>query len=283
MTWPVEDELADFSSGAYYDHFTGPGQLDQMARVGLAMESVGTIRRIAEFYEPLLRQLRARRVLDCGAGNGLSVDLLTSFEYDAWGLDLSELRKWQWREREQRGRLVVADALRMPFATGYFDAVISSGVIEHIGVREVRSPRYGAEPLPERDALRRTFLAELLRVCAPEGTIYIDCPNGLFPIDFWHGDAVGKARFHSRREGFLPTFESIRRLVRSVDPAVRVEVMSPFRRLQFGTARRRWYGFLVPVMSTFFQAMTFAPFRWLAASPLNPYLVVRVRRVGVIT
>jgi SAM-dependent methyltransferase len=209
----------------------------------------------------------------------MSVDLLVREGYDAWGLDLSSLRKWQWQQREQRNRLLVADALQMPFTTGYFDAVISSGVIEHIGVSEHRDPGYVVKALPERDVLRRKFLGELLRVCGSDGSVYVDCPNGLFPIDFWHGTEVGEARFHTWNEGFLPSFGMIRRLVRSIDPLMRVEALSPFGRLQFRQARTRWHGRLLtsPVRG-FLRAMNFRPLRWLATSPLNPYLVVRIRR-----
>jgi SAM-dependent methyltransferase len=279
--YPVDNGIADFSGGKYYDQFHGPEDLDEVAKEGLDAECAGAVSRIADFYEPLLRRAGVLRVLDCGVGNGMSVDLLGDAGYDAWALDLSALRKWQWHQRKRRDRLVVADALRMPFADGSFDAVISSGVIEHIGVAEERNPGYAVRPLPERDTLRTAFLAELLRVCSPAGTIYIDCPNGSFPIDFWHGTSVGEARLHGWSEGFLPTLADVRRLARGVDPHLNVDPISPFRRLQFRQARtRRYRRLLVPVMDGIFRAMTLPPFRWLAATPLNPYLVVRLQREG---
>ena len=65
----------------------------------------GAVSRIQGFYLPLLRRLARERgpalplrVLDCGCGNGLSVDLLNEAGLDAWGNDLSKLRRWQWRE-----------------------------------------------------------------------------------------------------------------------------------------------------------------------------------------
>ena len=41
--------------------------------------------------------------------------------------------------------------------------VISSGVIEHIGVEEHGGASYSVRPLPDRDALRARFVGELLR------------------------------------------------------------------------------------------------------------------------
>lgn len=254
----------DFAEGRYYDRFDDTTVLTPAAREGLQLELEGTRRRILDFYLPRLP--RGARVLDCGCGNGLSVDLLVERGFDAWGNDLSQLRKWQWREREHRDRLVVASALSLPFEDDAFDVVISSGVIEHIGVSETSIPHYAVAPQPDRDALRAQFLRELLRV-AP--VVYLDCPNGAFPIDFWHGGRPGSARFHSLREGFLPTFGEIRALAPHAEP------LSPYKRLQFRQAAQHWYGRLLGKPAEWF--FRFMP-RFVAKSALNPFLVVRVTR-----
>lgn len=259
----------DFAEGRYYDHFDGSTSLTPGHAEGLQLELEGTRRRILDFYLPLLPP--GARVLDCGCGNGLSVDLLSERGFEAWGNDLSQLRKWQWRERERRDRLVVASALSLPFPDRYFDVVISSGVIEHIGVEETAIPRYAVKPLPDRDALRAGFIQELLRVT--KNTIYLDCPNGAFPIDFWHADRPGGARVHSLREGFLPTYRQIRGLV----PAgVRVDALSPYKRLQFRQAARHWYGRLLGKPGEWY--FRFMP-RFVARSALNPFLVVRLTKL----
>jgi SAM-dependent methyltransferase len=269
--WPVEHGIADFSRGAYYDVYAPDHISLERDREGWAMEMEGSRRRIADFYEPLLRREGARRVLDSGCGNGVSVDLLNEYGYDAWGNDLSQLRQFQWRERRERERLVVASSLRLPFADMYFDAVISSGVIEHIGVVESALPRYSVAPLPDRDAQRAAFLTELFRVTRPGGVVFIDCPNGAFPIDFWHGDQPGGPRLQSRDEGFLPTFAEIRALAGGMN----VDALSPYKRLQFHQARRHWYGRLLgPFANAFFASMRVVP--WLARTAINPFLVVRV-------
>ncbi|HKO56424.1 MAG TPA: methyltransferase domain-containing protein [Thermoanaerobaculia bacterium] len=264
--YPVDGGIADFSGGHYYDHFTGPDSLGEEHRIGLAAEVEGSRWRIERFYAPRLGA--GARVLDAGCGNGVSVDVLHERGFDAWGIDLSSLRKWQWRERTQRDRLAVASALRLPFPDASFDAVLSSGVIEHIGVEELGGATYSVRPLPERDALRDAFAAELLRVTRPGGRVFIDCPNGAFPIDFWHGAVAGRARWHSPREGFLPSFDDVRRHVHRADPGAVVRRLPARDRFAFRQVGRHWYG-----------RMFRAPMAWwLRFGRGTPYLVVEVTR-----
>src|SRR5262249_54770545 len=135
------------------------------------------------------------------------------------------------------------------------------------------SERYSVRPLPDRDAERRAVIAELLRVLAPGGTLFLDFPNGAFPIDFWHNKTPGKARWHSPREGFLPTFGEIR----SLTPDMKIDPISPNGRLAFRQARQHWYGKLFSIpMRLFFAAMDLAPI--LSRSALNPFLVIRIQK-----
>lgn len=283
--YPFDDGIADFLRGSYYDDFDARRPPSAESQVGLDHEAAGAGSRIGGFYLPriLARRRAARseplRLLDCGCGNGLSVDLLNEAGVSAWGNDPSALRKWQWRERRCKNRLFVADGGSLPVADGFFDVVLASGVLEHVGVRESRSDRYEVHPLPTRDADRCRFLAELLRVTAPDGAIWLDFPNGAFPIDFWHGDRPGAARRHGRHEGFLPTAAEIRLLVRELSADATVRFHSPHRRLQFGQIRTQWYGrLLAPVARGYLRLMCSPPLRSLAASAANPFLVVEISR-----
>jgi SAM-dependent methyltransferase len=269
--YAVENGIADFSGGAYYDTFNSEDELTAEHKIGLAAEITGSRWRIERFYIPMIE--RGAHVLDCGCGNGVSVDVLDEHGYDAWGVDLSALRKWQWRKRMHRDQLAVANALRLPFEDDAFDVVISSGVIEHIGVEETGGASYHVKPMPNRDAMRQQFIDELLRVTKPGGRVFVDCPNGAFPIDFWHGGAGGRARWHSRGEGFLPAFDDIRSLARGND----VRALSPHRRFAFRQVGRHWYGrvFSAPI-SMLFALMKVLPF--LARTALNPYLVVEIKK-----
>lgn len=279
--YTVSDGIADFSEGRYYDNFDENTTLGTDHLAGLELETAGAKARIDDYYLPLIESRvggKPRgeiRVLDSGCGNGLSVDLLARAGFDAWGHDLSALRKWQWRECERRDRLSVADALRLPFADGSFDFAISSGVIEHLGVAESGGATYRVEVLPSREVSRRDYVRELLRVVRPGGSLFIDAPNGAFPIDFWHGIKPGGIRWHWPGDGFLTTFAAVKRYAGAAGVSTVVRPLSPHRRLRFEQVGRHWYGrvFALP-MAMLLRSMNSVP--WLARSALNPYLVIEI-------
>ena len=285
LQFPRSDGIADFSGGIYYDNFPGPEVLSEENLRGLENESEGA--RIEDFYLPLLNRSAREsgisrgplRVLDSGCGNGESIDVLNRHGIDAWGHDLSALRKWQWSKRDRRDRLVVAGGASLPFSDGFFDFVIASGVLEHVGVSEEGGGRYEVHPLPDRDEQRQTYLAEVVRVLAPGGRLFLDFPNGSFPIDFWHGVTPGGARLHSVGEGFLPTVSQIRALCGRIDDRLVVSAHSPEGRLRFHQVSSHWYGrvFRAP-MAALFRLMSMPLFRFLAATPFNPYLVLEISR-----
>jgi len=280
-SFPVEDGIADFAEGEYYDAFSSERDVTPLLLQGLEDEFAGTRARVESFFLPRLRarfgRVEGLRVLDCGCGNGLSVDLLAAAGIDARGNDSSRLRRWQWRERRNPERLAVAPGSRLPFPPASFDVVVSSGVLEHVGVVETAGPPYAVHPSATCDADRLAFLRELLRVVKPNGVLWLDFPNGAFPIDFWHGTGAGGARFHSTDEGFLPKVGEVRALVRRIDPALRLRAVSPSGRLQFKRVRRRWFGRLFsPAIAGFFRVMKVPGLRGLAASPLNPYLALEI-------
>jgi SAM-dependent methyltransferase len=276
--YPIAEKVADFSGGHYYDHFDEAVGLTAPHIHTLELEIEGAVTRIKSYYLPQIASAfpkRSARILDAGCGNGISVDLLLAAGYDAWGIDLSALRRWQWQDRSNAERLAVADGARLPFPNSFFDVVLCSGVLEHIGVQEILDGAYTVTVLPERDAARRAFLVELLRVIAPGGALYLDFPNGYFPIDFWHNTRPGKARWHSLRERFLPTFEEVRGLLKQINAPLAISALSPNRRLAFRQVRQHWYGrLLAGPARLFFELMDRAPI--LARSALNPYLVIRV-------
>jgi SAM-dependent methyltransferase len=287
-TYPIFDGIPDFTEDRHVDRFRPGDELPEELREALTDEESGTRARIERFYGPLIerRVFSSTRlpehwnVLDCGCGNGLAVDLLAQRGYSVWGIDLSELRRWQWRERRHRNRLSLADANRLPFADQFFDVVISSGVLEHVGVIEQRDPRFRVRPTPVQRQERERFLSEILRVSRPGGVIWLDFPNGRFPIDFWHVSGFrASGRPHWPWEKFSPSIREIRRLLRSSGSAARACAISPSGRFVFHRSDRRWYGRLFGgFLRTFYRLVSHRPFRPLAGSALNPYLVVEIRK-----
>lgn len=220
-------------------------------------------------------------VLDVGCGNGYSVLSWLARGYSAFGVDRSLYRLARWAEEGRvQGRLVVADARDLPFRQGGFDLVVSSGMIEHVGVDESSTP-YTVRPQPDRDVQREHVIAELARVLSRAGTLIVDCPNGAFPVDFWHGDKVGSFRLHGVPDSLLPTHNDLFRWAAAAGLAARVEPLSG--RLQFRQIRRRWWGRLLwPAASLYVRLLdrgllsrVSRAFAWLC-----PYLVMSCRRVS---
>lgn len=217
-------------------------------------------------------------LVDVGCGNGYAVDAWRRLGHRAFGVDLSfyRLSRWAAIERDRRP-FVVADAGALPFRTGEFDAVLSSGMIEHVGVDESTSP-YTVRAQPDQAAQRAVVIADLSRVTAADGACVIDCPNGSFPIDFWHGDRLGALRFHPFPDPLLPTFADLAGWARA---AGRRATLCRLRdRLQFHQIAARWWGRLLTPAGKVYLATLDALIRvGLVTLPsrLVPYLVVRLR------
>ncbi len=260
---------------------------DYRQRVLLEQEAAGVAARMQDFLSPLIRryvrfsskELSGLAVLDCGCGNGLSVDILREQGMDAWGIDAGGARHQQWHERRARIHLVSADALRIPFANAAFDVVLSSGLVEHIGIHEEEDNGYRSRRLADCDRQRQQFVCELVRVLKNDGFILLDHPNGAFPADFWHGGAAGSIRWHRPFGDMLPRFSEIVRYFHQADFSIRLLSVSPSRRLSFNKVGAHWYGrIFAPAMKAWFRVMEPRPMNFLAHSCLNPYLVTIASR-----
>jgi SAM-dependent methyltransferase len=276
----------DFLQGASFADFD-IDETDFEQQLLLGQEAAGVSARVQDFLLPLIRgyarahnlELKQLTVLDCGCGNGLSVDLLSARGIHAWGIDAGRSRHRQWEQREAKANLVSANALRLPFEDSSFDAVLSSGLVEHIGIHEEEIDGYRSYRLKDCDRQRRQFAGELVRVMKTDGFVMLDHPNGAFPADFWHGGAAGSLRWHSPFQDMLPRFREITRYFAAADPSLQFRSLSPSRRLTFQKVGVHWYGrIFAPMMKAWLDTMEIRPLSFLARSCLNPYLVTIIAR-----
>lgn len=252
-------------------------------------EKEGVRYRTEHFYLPLFRRFCREnqlqpdqvKILDCGCGNGVAVEELCRAGFNAYGIDDWRLRLQQWsRLAPARSGFCLASALHLPFREASFDIVMNCGVLEHIGVNEAWTPTYSVSPSPNQRECRRTFISECLRVLRRPGVLYVDHPNGAFPIDFWHPrDHRNLPRWHWPSERFLPTVSEVRNLVRASDERATVRAISPAHRFTYTRTGRRWHGRVLRAgVEGFFRLIRNPPFEICAESPLNPYLVLQVTR-----
>lgn len=259
-TFPVAEGVIDF--------FKADGVGGEVTPHRVGQETSGMRKRVDNYVLPWLREFGARVVLDDGCGVGHTVEYLCQQGIEAYGIDPGPRQKY-WPA--ERSRLFRADGTKLPFADGSFDAVLSSGVIEHIG-----------EPLARRQQHphQRAYVHEVVRVLRRGGRALIAAPNGAFPIDFWHG-TVGPVRLplrpHVPYEAWMPNAREVAGWVRSASFDAEVRCLSPLGYLAFDNVRTHWYGRAFSgLMMSVFQLIDRYP--RLSSSPLNPWLIVEIRR-----
>jgi SAM-dependent methyltransferase len=118
--------------------------------------------------EQILAQgpVRGRRVLEVGAGSGRDSVALASEGAIPFILDYSmaslETARRVARRHGVQPHLIRADALRLPFRDGAFDALFHQGLLEHF-----------RDPMP--------LLQENVRALAPGGLVLVDVPQRWHP------------------------------------------------------------------------------------------------------
>lgn len=144
--------------------------------------SAGADRLYEEFLAPWVEREPVDRLLDAGCGSGDAVARFGDAGTEAYGIDLPKASPFWAEAGRDPDRFFCGDASRLPFADEAFDAVISLGVIEHVGTVTGHCTL-----APDYRRRRRSYARELVRVTKPGGRILIACPNKSFPIDIHHG------------------------------------------------------------------------------------------------
>ncbi len=128
-------------------------------REPLAYRLVYSNPRVVGFYRPLvelLNGIRARKVLDVGAGYGIAADLIRERVEEIFLLEVEEAMAERAAERlgHPHTHVIVGDASQLPFRDSVFDLVYFFDSLHHISRRE-------------------ESLAEAIRVLRPSGLLAI--------------------------------------------------------------------------------------------------------------
>lgn len=251
--------------------------MNETLRHAEALERRASSERVAYFSE-ILEVHPGGVLLDVGCGNGYAVQQWREAGLNAFGVDLSFYRLSRWVAEHKTSRpFVIADASALPFRNQSFEVLVSSGMIEHVGVSERANP-YVIVPLPNRGELRQSVVQEFVRVCQPEAAVIVDFPNGSFPVDFWHGDTIGAFRVHSVPDVLLPSFCNMRCWAKQSGAKASLKRLRG--RLHFRQVGKHWWGRLFsPLMQVFIRGLDAASAIGLGrfVAPLYPYLVVQLQ------
>jgi SAM-dependent methyltransferase len=162
----------------------------------------------AKFYDKFTDTLRpavpGARALDVGCGVGQVVARLALEGFDAWGVDVAEANIA--KSKQFTDRCVWYAGRRLPFPDGHFASVGALNVLEHV-----------EEP--------EAFIADVVRVTAPGGTIVLSSPNFL--------RVLGWRDYHPRMRGLGNKLRNARALLarrnqmRTNPDTVRFERMTP--------------------------------------------------------
>ena len=233
-------------------------------------------------WDALRRQLtgggdRPLRVLSAGCGVGVDVDLHCEHGIDAWGIDCGG-RVAHWPQRRHPSRLLIANVKAAPFATASFDVVKTDCLLPHVGV-EGDTTHVAADYREQRLAVAR----ELTRILRPGGLLIMANPNRLCPIDLFHKGQMRNARslgrLHSPRERFLLAFRDYRELFVDACGCAGIETLPIAGYWNFGTlSRHPVRRLLVPIVRAYFALLSLPGLGPLRRSPLNPWLMVAVRK-----
>jgi len=106
----------------------------------------------------MMNKVKGKKVLEVGAGDGYCVEVLMKQGFDVTAIEISKIRLKRMQDKGLKA--LYGDVHKLPFPDNSFDTVICGEVLEHI-------------PSMAKG------MAELERVCKPEGRIILSLPIGI--------------------------------------------------------------------------------------------------------
>jgi len=245
-----------------------------------AIEAQRCARFVREYLHPTLQAHFGLRdhlvVLSDGCGVGGDVEALVALGYRAVGIDPGP-RRDAWPFRTCQHRLLGADGLGLPFRDGSFDAVLSFGVLDHIG-----TINHSYQLDPHAQAMRCQYVQEALRVTKPGGAVIVGVINRRCPVDPFHAPNCCGVRLHGPWDGHSVSWGQLRRWAQLSGQSQPIEAL-PFDRRVFAweglRARwwgRRWFPQILALIDTLFGSERL---KLLRTSCLNPFLLVKITKV----
>ncbi|KAF0135224.1 MAG: methyltransferase type 11 [Candidatus Saganbacteria bacterium] len=151
----TEKETSHKWNNVYSKHFNGMWYPDEEI-VRFAARHIN--RRVGiELYEP---KRKTNRILDAGCGIGRHVMFFAEQGFDVYGTDISEeaieIGKAWAAKHSFKVNLKVDVAEKLNFDNGFFDLVVSTGVLDHIRFSDAKKA-----------------IKEISRVLAPKGCVFI--------------------------------------------------------------------------------------------------------------
>lgn len=214
------------------------------------------------------------RLLSCGCGTGVDVDLLNENGITCVGIDCGN-RTSIWHRRKHRQRFFLANGKNLPFASETFDGAFCGCVFPHVGVVG-DSNQVRADYRQQRLDLAR----EMTRVIKPEGKIVLASPNRLFPLDIFHGRKPGSymPTFNPPGSRFLLSLTDYRDLFFE-SGCRRIETLPVDRYWGFVRSKNSLKGYILGLPVSFvFWLVSLESCKFLRNSPINPWLVVLITR-----
>lgn len=265
-------------NGEFFDFIIGERFNDSSDEDLLLYEEKSNAFVTENYWIPLFRQLwpskQNIKVLSCGCGTGVDVDILNDNGIECIGIDCGN-RVNIWHRRKHKPKLILANGKKMPFESNSFDGAFCGCVFPHVGVigdsNQVQENYY---------AQRLDLAKEISRVVKPGGRIFLASPNRLFPLDIFHGRQPGsyKPKINWPTSRFLLSVNDYRQLFFE-SGCSQIDTLPISKYWGFVRSKKSILGYCLSLPVFFiFWLVSQDLFKNFRNSVINPWLIVIITR-----